>query len=313
MKTLLPAKIERQTKPSAPQSAAEATVLAACRAANLTERDYVQKACLAGALLLEFRQSTFCENPNVSPGGHRGRLVNRMGHVSAINGNGRAKDGKFDASEDNLCFEEWLTKNGIAPRTARRWMAAAERASHFALKLAIGEDLPLTIDVEGICIPLSQALNTPDAELPDRALKFKQAWFDFMSDRTLSEATRAVVDGESPESRMTRAAAGKTQGGKGSGDRKDFALHAGLKLAECLHHIGAGEGRQGGHWRAMNYADKQLAREHLRLFMRGLPDDLVDFLGDATKQERALRAKGHGAEPLALRAAVSKLFVPDRR
>ena len=92
-------------------------------------------------------------------------------------------------------------------------MQAAERAARIGLHLVSADIFAPVIEIEGISIPLSQALTAPEAELPPRALEFKQAFFDFMADKTISEAARAVVDGESPGGRLSRAAGGKNQGG----------------------------------------------------------------------------------------------------
>lgn len=179
-------------------------ILAAYQAALSAENDYALKAVICGYMLLEKRAA-------LAPCSHSGKT----GHFVAKNG-----DGFLDA----------LEAAGMSKSKAYRWMEAAERVGHCQLNVPLAMDLPSCIDVEGVSVPLSQALTAPEKELTAAALKFRQGVFEFMADKTLSDALNASLDGESPAHRITRAHAGKTKGGKGAQDRKQFEKFTATKL-----------------------------------------------------------------------------------
>lgn len=182
----------------------EQQVIAACREAAQQGQDYALKALIAGQLLIEHRAS-LCHDGKPSP-------------------NGRNQHSEGEA------FGAWIEKQGIAARTAYRWMDAAERVSRAQLGIALHKPFSSVIEIEGGgAMALSQALTLPEAKLPEAALEYRQGVLDFMADHTLGEAARAVFDGESDGKRITLAAGGKKKGGQG-GDRKAFDEFAKTKL-----------------------------------------------------------------------------------
>lgn len=122
----------------------------------------------------------------------------------------------------------------ISERTARDWMRAAAN---------VLKALPMgAIDIEASVI-----LNTPDAELTEEQLEWKQGWFDFTNGKTIKECLNGViVDGDEPH-RIDRAINGKTKGGSG-GDRKDFPLFSAVKLKDLGVHL--------SHWKNMSEAQR---------------------------------------------------------
>lgn len=122
----------------------------------------------------------------------------------------------------------------ISERTARDWMRAAAN---------VMKALPMgAIDIEASVI-----LNTPDADLTEDQLEWKQGWLDFTNGKTIKECLNGViVDGDEPH-RIDRAINGKTKGGAG-GDRKDFPLFVAVKLKDTGVHL--------SHWKKMTEAQR---------------------------------------------------------
>lgn len=128
-------------------------------------------------------------------------------------------------------FNVWLDSVGIPSRTAYRWIESAERVLAVQLKINVGQPVPVVIDVDSEAMPLSRALLANPEDLTGKAKQLNQSFFAFMRDKTLAEAVRACVDGDSPAHRISRAGHGKV--GKhsgGSGDRKDIPRFALEKL-----------------------------------------------------------------------------------
>jgi hypothetical protein len=236
-------------------------VFTACQAAAQAERDYATKAVLAGMLLIEYRDSL------------------RPSHCGNSKPNLPVKHNQATPKEEQ--FLAWLHGKGIARNTAYRWMTAAERVARLQLGLATAEPFSPVIDVEGTIIPLSQALTAPEAELPDQALSFRQGFFDFLEDKTLAEATRAAVDGESPAHRITRAGAGKTKGGHAGEDRKDWPTFIAEKLSDVSSHL--------KHFRKFSGPQKDLAYEHLHRAVEQWPTPVLEHLQKCIKLEMAKR------------------------
>lgn len=283
----------------------EGRVLQACRDAAAAERDYAMKALFAGCLLIEFRAS-LAELPS----NHKA-VPSHSGTGLANSSNYPLRHGRNTPPEDR--FAVWLAQCNLARSTAYRWMEAAERIARKNLGLLETTELPTVIDVEGVAVPLSQALTAPEAELSGKALAFRQSVFDFMENKTLAEAARAAFEGESPAHRISRAAGGKTHGGapdlgRDPEARKAHALFAGRALSEAMTHIGARVNKQGGHWPGLSQAQKQEAREYLRLFVAGLDDDALAVVAEAARDEIANRRKGDEPRPLLLRRSYERSY-----
>jgi hypothetical protein len=192
----------------------ETQVIAACKEALNAQNDYALKALIAGQLLLEHREA-------IAPSRHSGAT------------------GKFVAKTDEESFTKWIEKQGVAVRTAQRWMQAAERVCRAQLGIPMHETFSPVIEIgNGQTMSMSQALTLPEGKLAGPARAFRQGIFDFMAEHTLSEAATAVVDGESDGKRITLAAGGKKKGGKGSGDRKAFDVFAKTKLKHLTTFMG---------------------------------------------------------------------------
>lgn len=191
----------------------EAKVIDACRVAKSAGEDYALKALIAGQLLLEYRAS-LCHDGKPSP-------------------NGRNQHSGGDG------FGQWIEQQGVAERTAYRWMEAAERVCRAQLGIPLAKPFTPVIELEGGgTISLSAALTKAEGQLPAEALRFRQGVFEFMADHTLGEAARAVFDGESDAKRITLAAGGKTKGGTKGEDRKAFDEFAKTKLKHLSTFLG---------------------------------------------------------------------------
>lgn len=180
----------------------ENNVLIACMEAVNHGKIYSIKALIAGQLLSE----------------HRVAMMTSHAEKSS-----KWKD-KTKPESDH--FGKWLATKcaGISPATAYRWMDIAGRVARLQLNLGTAEAVPAYIDVGGEAVPLSQALTAPEKDLGKAAIKFRQDVFDFMADKSLTEALAACVDGESDPKRITLAAGGKKHGGSKGENRKDFPL-----------------------------------------------------------------------------------------
>lgn len=190
-------------------------MLAACAAAATAEYDYVLKVVIAGQMLREYRD----EMARVC---HSGK--------PSINGRNQHSEG------DN--FSSWLEANGVASRTAYRWMDLADRVARLGLGINAHRDYATVIEIDGAPVALSQVLLTPEKELAGAALKFQQGVLAFMEDKTLSEAMRAVADGASAGKRVTLAAGGMTKGGTRGEDRKAFDIFTKQKLGNLTTYLG---------------------------------------------------------------------------
>jgi hypothetical protein len=166
----------------------ESLVISTCQALIEEEKGLAIKRIIAGAMLIEFRHHMMsCHADN-----------------SSANWHDRTK---------TCGFKDWLERNEIPQRSAYRWMENAEIILRKRLGLSGAEAFSPVIDIGGESIPISQALTAPDSDLSADALNFKQGLFQFMADKTIAEAVRASLDGESPAHRISRAANGKLHGG----------------------------------------------------------------------------------------------------
>lgn len=229
-------------------------IVAAYQDACEAEADYAIKAVICGLLLMEKKR----EIANKSPWSHSETTV----------GWRNGKGGRFEGTEQAGDFDDWMEQMGVSRARGYRWMNAADRVARRQLGLPVGEDLPGTIDVEGTVVPLSQALIAPEAELSGAALEFRQATFDFMADKTLAQAVREACDGDSPASRITRAANGKDMGGTKGENRKDYPLFVMRKLRDAGGHI--------GHWETMDVTQRN---EVLTIFTAAICGEFVSLHG----------------------------------
>ena len=84
---------------------------------------------------------------------------------------------------------------------------------------------------------ISSILTTSDDELSTEDRKYKQAWLDFTADKTIKQCLDGVcVEGDDAH-RVDRAVNGKTKGGAGQTDRKDFPLFIAVKLKDIAAHL----------------------------------------------------------------------------
>lgn len=190
----------------------ESAVIEACRQAVNAQQNYALKALIAGQMLAEHRAAMMTS--------HDGKSWNDR------------------TKEEADQFGKWLKKNNLASTTAYRWMEVAERVAKLQLGLSVHELLPPAIEVEGVVVTYSDALTLPEKQLSAAALKFRQGIFDFMADKTLTEALTASVDGESEPKRITLAAGGKSKGGTRGEDRKAFDKFTANKLKHLTTFFG---------------------------------------------------------------------------
>lgn len=200
---------------------AESAVLAACARAQADLNSASLSCLIAGQLLAE----------------HRAAMA-RTSHDGKSSIHGRNQHSQDEG------FLEWLDDNGLSKTTAYRWMDIAGRVAKLSLGLQTMDAVPDYIDIEGT-VTLSQALTAAEGDLTGKALKFRQAVFEFMADKTLSEALAACSDGESDPKRITLAAGGKRHGGTRGEDRKAFDEFTRRKLKHLTtffsQHLSSGQ------------------------------------------------------------------------
>jgi hypothetical protein len=217
------------------------------------EHDYALKAIIFGQILTEKRAEMATQLGMLS---HSGK--------ASLNGH---KLGDQDG------FSDWLDSVGVSSSKAYRWMAAADRVMRKMLDVRAGDDIP-ALDVDGEVIPLSRALAAPDGDtLPDAAREFQQSVFDFLADKTLSEAVACAVDGESPANRIGRAANGQAAKQTKGDARKDYPFFLANKLQDVSTHL--------EHWDSMTKLQKSEACLVLRAALLGSPMTL-SRKGDTT-------------------------------
>ena len=124
-------------------------------------------------------------------------------------------------------FQNYIERNfpKIVYRTAARWMAAAENITKF---------LP---PPTGLAVDISVLLTTDAAKLSPANAKYKQMLLDLNGNTTLKDAANGVFNEGDEAHRITRAVNGKTKGGKGTVDRKDFPTFIGRKLSDLSTHL----------------------------------------------------------------------------
>jgi len=258
-------------------SATEQHVLQACRDALQAEHDYATKAVIAGMLLNEFRHHLARTSHT-----EKSSLISPISPISPTTIHGRNQHSKGDS------FLPWIESHGIAKPTAYRWMTAAERVARHQLNLPQAAPFTPFIEIHGEPVPLSKALLAPTpsdgpagSQLDPRLASFRQSFFDFMQDKTLAEATRAAVDGESPAHRITRAAAGKATGGTKGEDRKAWHTFIAEKLSDISAHL--------KHWRSFTGPQKECTQEALHRAVEKWPTPVLEHMAKAIKLELTRR------------------------
>ena len=148
----------------------------------------------------------------------------------------RGRHGTFDTTGDDG-FMEFVKKNlpEIHHDTANRWM----RAAHKVLRAVIGGDLPEDEPLlSRFDVPVSVLLGDAGDNPTDEQREFRDAWFEFTSNKTIKACLGGVfVDGEDSV-RADRAINGATMGGSG-GDRKDYPAFALTKLRHISTFFGS--------------------------------------------------------------------------
>jgi hypothetical protein len=243
-------------------SASEDHVIAVCQAALEAVDDCVRKAVLAGFFLLEYRQqilTAHCE-PGKTNDGHQ--LI---------------KHGRYTPPEQN--FSLWIESNGIPISTAKRWMCTAERIARLELKLDMENGFVPFLNVDNLVVPLSQALTAPENDLPQRALEFRSFVLRFLKDKSLAEAARAAIDGDSPANRVTRAGGGKLRGGKDSEgrNRRDFPRLVSERMHELSAHL--------RHWNRMTPSHREAILDKIVVGCEKWPTPVIEHLAKAIKLE----------------------------
>lgn len=258
------------------QALSDNLILTAYQEACTAEANYALKALICGQMLLEKKA-----------------LMSPLSHSETT--------GRFKAKKEEDNFGVWCEKVGIRRATAYRWMDAADRVARIELGLNVGDDLPTAIEVDGVAIPLSQALLAPAEELPEKARAFRQGVFDFMQDKSLAEAVRAAVDGEDDAHRISRAGLGKKAGGTRGEDRKDWPAFVARKLVEIGGHL--------SHWEGMSEVQRTEIKDLLVAAVNGdqatlrgrnaglpfnfeiWPEELCSVLAEAVKQRNRRNGK----------------------
>ena len=164
--------------------------------------------------------------------------------------------------------EEFIPE--ISARTATTWMRAAESVTK-AL------NMPQAIDVDSVVTPLSEIIGADDKKLSDEGRKLKQQWFNFTEGKTIKDCIAGVVvDGDAAH-RIDRAINGKTKGGKGNVDRKDYPLFIGRKLSDLNTHL--------SHYK--NFTGPQLERVELltKQHVAKMPSGYLELLARLVKEE----------------------------
>ena len=113
--------------------------------------------------------------------------------------------------------------------------------------------------------------------MPAKALEFRQGIFDFMADKSLSEAARASLYISSPGSRVTRAANGKDKGGSHGEDRKAFHTFALRKPSDFTSHL--------SHWDALTSTQKESIEDGAKRLVEKWPTVFLDFLIKTARAE----------------------------
>ncbi|MGH7943229.1 MAG: hypothetical protein ACREE6_09205 [Limisphaerales bacterium] len=114
-------------------------------------------------------------------------------------------------------FEAWRNKHlpGLKDRTARRWASAAENVSR---RLPPPDGIP----------PVSVILSSPKDELSPEALKYKNAWLQFVGNSTVAGAAAGLFSGGEADALNGILTGGNPDGALG---RRAYEVYAGRNLA----------------------------------------------------------------------------------
>ncbi len=245
--------------PSVPTLPENSRLLEACRAASAAESEYATKAVIAGFALLEFRDGL------------------RTSHRGKGGTNERPVPIHHNQNTSSTVFLRWLEDNHLSRSGAYRWMNAAERVARLQLNLPMAHDFAPFIEVEGTRVPMSEAFapGSKACEQFPEVKKFRQNVFDFMADKSLAEAARAAIEGESPAHRITRAGNGKVEGGTRGEDRCAWHDFIGERLREICGHL--------ARWRRFSSKQKETTQEHFENAIEKWPTPLLESLAKSIK------------------------------
>lgn len=150
----------------------------------------------------------------------------------------------------------------LGTRQANRWMAAAENIVKF---------LP---PPDALNIEVSVLLTTDSAKLSAPEAKYKQMLLDLNGNTTLKDAANGVFNEGDEAHRITRAANGKTKGGKGNVDRKDFPLFIGKALRVLSSHL--------SHYDTFSAPQLETTKLRVRENLAKWPSPFLELLRDET-------------------------------
>jgi len=168
-------------------------------------------------------------------------------------------------------FQDYIERNfhKLEYRTAKRWIDAAEQIVKFLPP-------PVALDID-----VSVLLTTDSTKLSKENQKYKQMLLDLNANTTLKDAANGVFNEGDEAHRITRAVNGKTKGGAGNVDRKDFPTFIGKKLSDLTTHL---HGYQ-------KFTAPQLERTEL-LFKQNLakwPSPVLEMLAKQLREELKTR------------------------
>lgn len=185
-------------------------------------------------------------------------------------------------------FEAWRAKTipELPESTAQRWQTAAMRSAKAALTgYAPAQIENGVIEVDGEVISISQVLTTPEQELSKSAREAKQLLLDFCADKTIKDCLSAVVNDGDADSRITRAANGKSKGGSNGEDRKDWPAYIGRHTSDITFLIGGKEKNKETRWKGMTAGQREKIQDAFTTALGNWPTGLLEHIANAAKEE----------------------------
>lgn len=164
------------------------------------------------------------------------------------------------------------TEFNLTRTTAYRWMDAADRV---ALAVFPGRTLNQTdaglINIEDELVPISKLLTTADSELMPAQLTAKSKWLNFISEKSMRQILAVVCTEGGDAHGITRSHNGRTKGGKGNVDRKDWPYFMAERFKDLSSHFAK--------WESMNEMQRTEAKATLRSAIMGEEMKLSDKRG----------------------------------
>ena len=116
-------------------------------------------------------------------------------------------------------FQEYIQKHfpEISYDTANRYAKAAH-------------NILLALPAPELEMEISQVITLPDESLSDAQKEYKQQWLDFTRDKSVGKAMKGSFLDNDPAVGLLRGAGGKSTGGAGRQDRKEFEKFTATKL-----------------------------------------------------------------------------------